>query len=1000
MENNHDENKKKKKKRGTTVLKTLKVLLLILIMLAVIGGGIVIGAVLSILKDVPDIDPANVNASLDQTSTIYDSNGELMEKIQAPEFRTVVELKRIPMHLQEAFIAIEDERFREHMGIDPKGIISSAIDNMKAGSIVRGASTITQQLVKNVYLTADKNWDRKIKEAYLALQMDKALTKDQILEAYLNRINLGQGAYGVQEAAQTYFSKNVEDLTLAESALFAGIVKSPTKFSPYHTIRPENFDSSKYYEVGQLEILGEKYFAVYNEESVKRQKLILEKMLSLGKITKLEYDQALSENIKETLTPGKKKIQDITSYFTDYVKSQVEDSLMEKFGYTKEEAQNEIFTGGLKIYSTINLDFQRQLEDVYDNFTEILAGDPSKFKGPFLIDWRLSKAGNILDNSGGILYYKQENLLNSDYHLVLEKGTYEFRDNNLFIKNKKLTPYASHIDIADYYRIDEKKNLVTHTVGSIILPEDKFKTLEDKEIQIDKSYLDENKDFYSIDESENLIVDNRYFYRSTNGIVQPQSATVILDYRTGKIQALVGGRDIEGTRILNRATESQRQPGSAMKPIGSYLPALDNGFTAASPIDDIPFYSGGKLWPKNWYKNGYRGIQTLRKSVEQSINVNSVKVVDKIGVQNAIPYLEKMGIIDKDDPEHDSFVRASENRVHNDENLSSLGLGGMTKGLTPLEITAAYGAIANNGIYIEPIAFTKIEDKKGNILIDNVPKETIVVSPQVAYIMKDILRTTVSDGIAGRAALKNMVVGGKTGTTQNQADIWFVGFSPYYVTGVWIGNDSPTITLSQGSSKAAELWKYIMTKVHEGLESKTSFDMPDGIVKVNICTQSGKLPTALCTKDPRGSTVRSELFVKGTEPRDHCDVHVTATIDSTNGKLANEFCPSGNLQTRIFIETSPPYSPSANNGIVPTDFKFRMPLSVCKDHNSNTRIPIKEEEELEFPFLPPKEGEEGDQIKETPGDPIQETPGGPIRETPSDPIQETPGGLTQETLGN
>lgn len=950
MDNNNDKKKKTKKKKkqksGNRFFKFLKILLLIIIMLTVIGGGIVVGAVLSILKDVPDIDPANVNASLDQTSTIYDSNGELIEKIQAPEFRTVVDLDVIPIHLQEAFISIEDERFKSHFGVDPKGIVSSAIDNVKAGSIVRGASTITQQLVRNVYLNMDKSWDRKIKEAYLAVQMDKALTKDQILEAYLNRINLGQGAYGVQEAAQTYFSKNVQDLTIAESALFAGIVKSPSRYSPYQTIRPEDFDGSKFHEVGQLNILGEKYFAVYNDESVKRQRIILEKMLSLEKISQAEYDQALAENIKENLKPGEKKIQDISSYFNDFVKTQVEESLMKQFGYSKEEAQNEIFTGGLKIYSTIDLKLQRQLEEVYDNFTEILAGDPSTFRGPFLIDWRLSKAGNILDNQGGILYYKQENLLNENLQVVIEKGTYEFREGNLFITNSKLAPYAKHIDIADYYRLDENKNLVTHTVGSIILPEDKFSVSENKEIRINGDFLTENDDFYTIDGNENLVIDGRYFYRSVDGIVQPQSATVILDYKTGEIAALVGGRDIEGSRILNRATASQRQPGSVMKPIGAYLPALDNGFTAASVIDDVPFYSNGKLWPNNWYR-GYRGIYTLRKSVEQSANVNSVKVVDKVGVQNVIPYLEKLGIIDNSDPENDSFVTALENRSHNDENLSALGLGGMTQGLTPLEVTAAFGAIANDGVYIEPRAFTRIEDKKGNLLIDNTPKENIVVSPQIAYIMKDILNTTVTNGIAGRANLNNMAVAGKTGTTQKQADIWFVGFTPYYATGVWIGNDSPTITLSQGSSKAAELWKYIMTKVHEDLENKPSFDRPDGIVSVSVCTQSGKLPTSLCSQDPRGNMIRTEIFAQGTEPRESCDAHVSVTIDSSNGSIANEYCPANLVQTRVFVETFPRYIPSENNGIVPSDYSFRKPVAVCSYHGVDTIVPSDEDDELD-----------------------------------------------------
>lgn len=937
---NNDNDKKKEKKTGKKILKSLKILLIVIIILGIIGGGIVVGAVISILKDVPDIDPANVNAILDQTSTIYDSNGELIEKIQAPEFRTVVDLDIIPKHLQEAFIAIEDERFRDHMGVDPKGIAASAVDNFKAGSIVRGASTITQQLVKNVYLTNDKNWDRKIKEAYLALQMDKALTKDEILEAYLNTINLGQGAYGVQEAAQTYFSKNVEDLTIAESALFAGIVKSPSRYSPYKTLRPDDFDASENTEVGELNILGEKYFAVYNDESVQRQNIILEKMLSLKKIDQTQYDQALEEDIKEALNPGEKRLDDITSYFNDFVKTKVEEALIKEFGYSREEAQNEIFTGGLKIYSTIDLKLQRQLEEIYDNFTEILVGDPSTFRAPFLIDWRLSNAGNILDKDSNILFYKQENIFNESFGLIIDNGTYEFNDNGLLINNKKMTPYANHIDVSDYYRINDKKNLVTHTVGSIVFPEDKVNILENKEILIDQSYLDATEDFYMIDENENLIINGHYFSRSLDGVPQPQSATVILDYRTGEIAALVGGRDVDGTRILNRATESKRQPGSVIKPLGAYLPALDNGYTAASPIDDTPFYADGKLWPKNWY-SGYRGIYTLRKSVEQSVNVNSVKTIDAIGIQNVLPYFEKLGLIDTENPEKDSFVTSEEDGSYNDENLSALGLGGMTQGLTPLEVTAAFGAIANDGVYLEPIAFTKIEDKNGSLLIDNTPKENVVVSPQTAYIMKDILRTTVSDGIAGKASMNNMAVAGKTGTTQKQADIWFVGFTPYYATGVWIGNDSPAITISYSSSKASELWKHINTKIHEDLENKTSFDMPDGIVNVNVCSQSGKLPSRLCSSDPRGSTIRSEIFADGTQPTDYCDVHVSATIDSTNGKLANKYCPRYVRQTRVFVETSPRYSPSEHSGIIPSDYQYRMPVSYCNVHKARTTAPTR-----------------------------------------------------------
>lgn len=930
-----DEKKNKKKQKKVTTSKVLKVLLIIILILAITGGGAVAGLVLSIIKDAPEIDPSNINSSLDQTSFIYDMDGNMVEKIQAAELRTIVSLNTMPEYLKDAFISIEDERFNDHIGIDPKGIVSALIENLKSGSKTRGASTITQQLARGLYLNTDKTWTRKITEMYLALQIERILSKDQILEAYLNRSYFGQNAYGVQEAAQTYFSKDVQDLTLAESALLAGVVKGTKSYQPFYRVKPEDFDSNEHYEIGQTDVLGEKYILVYNQKSVDRQKTVLKKMLDLDKISEEEYNQALNENIKENLNPGEKKTYDITNYFTDYVKTQVIDALVEKLGYTREQAEDELYTGGLKIYSTIDVNIQKKLEDAYDNFTEILVGKNAK--SPILVDWSLSKTGNVLDDKKNVIFFKKDNIMTDDYHLIIEKGSYEISDGNLIIRNNKLTPYKKHIDVADFYTIDERKNLVTHTCGSIMPNEDEFEILDDG-VKLKKTFLDKNNDFYKIDDNENLLIDSKFFFIDKNGIVQPQSGTVVMDYRNGHILAIVGGRDVDGTRILNRATASQRQPGSAIKPLAVYWPALDNGYTAASAIDDIPFYNGnGQLWPKNWY-SGYHGIHTLRKSVEQSVNVNSVKTLQNIGIKTSMSYLEKMGIINANHPEADNIVTSVENRATNDENLSALALGGMTKGLTPLEMTAAYGAIANNGTYIEPIAFTKIVDKNGKMLVDNIPKETVVTSPQVAYIMGDTLRTTVSNGLGSRAKIKNMAVAGKTGTTQNQADIWFVGYTPYYVTGTWIGNDSPKITLGKSSSYAAQLWQYINSKIHEDLEGKNSFEKPDGIVSASICTQSGLLATELCTQDARG-VVKTEIFANGTVPTKHCDMHVALKIDSTNGKIANEYCPDSVVETRVFIQRTPPYNPQEHNGIVPRDYQYNAPTAVCNEHNESNWVP-------------------------------------------------------------
>lgn len=928
--------KHKNKKTRLNKKKGLKFIFITLFMIAAISLGTVSGIALSIIAEAPEINPSNISSLLSQTSFILDQNGNIIEKIQTKEYRTVVTIDRMPKYLKDAFISIEDERFEEHIGIDIIGIAKSAIDNLKAGEIVRGGSTITQQLARNIYLTLDQNWTRKIQEAYLAMQIEQQLTKDQILEAYLNRIYLGQGAYGVQSAAQTYFSKNVENLTLAESAVLAAIVQSPSKYALYQTIKPSDFDPSKHIKVGEVEVLGEKYIAVYNEKVIDRQKLVLDKMLELGKITEQEYNIAINEDIKSKIQIGEKKVQGISSYFNDYVKSQVIEALMEQLGYTREQAESELYTGGLKIYSTMDLEIQKKLENIYDNFTEVLLGNTDNITAPALINLSKDKAGNIIDENNNILFYNINNILDENNNLIFGSNEYEFLDGNLVIRSNKLSTYNNVIDITDYYRIDENKNLVTHKLGNLSLSENNFSIGEDKSITINKEYLEGNEDFYSVDSEGNLKINNDYFYRQEDGIVQPQSATVIIDYKTGQIKALVGGRDVEGNRILNRATSSTRQPGSTIKPLAVYLPALDNGYTAATTIDDVPFYVDGELWPKNWY-TGYRGIHTLRESVEQSINVNAVKTLQSIGIKTSMEYLSKMGIINADNPEEDNFITSAENKVNNDENLSALGLGGMTKGLTPLEMSAAYGAIANLGTYIKPISFTKVLDKDGNVLIDNTPKENAVVSPQVAYIMSDILRTTVTNGIAGRAQLPNMPTAGKTGTTQDKSDAWFVGYTPYYVAATWIGNDSPQIRLSKSSSIAAQLWKIIMTDVHKDLEYK-DFPRPDNIITLSICTESGKLATEICEKDPRGSTVRDEIFVRGTQPTDFCDVHVELEIDTTTNKIANEYCPEEYVEKRVFIKRNPPYDPEANDGILPSDYQYTAPEEICDEHTQSSVI--------------------------------------------------------------
>lgn len=918
-------NKYRRKPRFTLKKLLVITLMTVLISLTLFAGSVGL-AFVNILTTAPEIDPYSINSGFEETSLIFDKDKNLLEKVETAEYRTFVKLNKVPQFLKDAFISIEDERFYEHPGVDPKGILSSLYENFKAGGVVRGASTITQQLIKNTFLSNEQTLTRKLKEIYLALNLETKLSKDQILESYLNMISLGQNSYGVQEASRTYFSKNVDEINIAQAALLAGIVKGPNIYQPFYRVSPLKFDEATMRKIGETEILGEKYILVFNTKSVQRQKVILKKMRELGKINQAEYDEAINFDVVASLKPSAKKETEITSYATDYVKNQVVEDLMEKYQITKQKAQERLFTGGLRIYSTIDTKVQKDLDEVNRNFNGILLGDVKRYKAPLLVDRNLDKAGNIVDKDGNLVYYKKENLLTDDGYLFIPKGEFSINANgDLAITSSRILAYKKSTDIQDYYTIDGSKNLLTHRVGGLAVPDAYYLRQARHSLIIKAEFFEKNDKFYKVNETGNLFINPEYFYNNKTGLVQPQSATVIMDYKTGHIVAMIGGRDVKGSRILNRATDTARQPGSSMKPLAVYLPALDNGFTAASPILDIPMITAdGKVWPNNVY-TGFKGITTLRESLIYSINVSSARTLKKIGIPTSIKYLKKLGIINEENPSKDNFVQASENKTHNDENLASLALGGMTKGVSPLDMTAAYSAIANDGVYNEPIIYTKVLDKDGNIVLEKEAKQRRVVSPQIAYVMKDILRSTAYEHTGKNAIIKGQASAGKTGTTDYNADFWFVGFTNYYTAATWMGNDSPKITITQNSWLAAKLWGHIMTKIHQDKESKPQFAQPDGIVKAYVCTKSGKKPNQFCSSDPRG-VVREEIFAKGTEPTETCKVHVALEVNSSNNKLATEFTPEELKITKVFTALNPAYKPSEHNGILPKDYSYYPPV--------------------------------------------------------------------------
>ena len=610
---------KPKKKQGSTIARVIAGFFIIaLVMLIGIGCGFLTASINARDNIVEDIRPP-------ASSHIYDINGNEIANVHATENREPVKLAQIPQNLQNAFVAVEDNRFYEHMGIDPRGILRAVYSNVTGRTISEGGSTITQQLAKNAYLTQDRTLKRKVQEIFLALQIERQYTKQEILELYLNQIYFGQGAYGVQAAAQTYFGKNVEDLDLNECALLAGIPKSPNYYSPFNNVNAAQ----------------------------ERKGVVLDQMEKYGYVSHSSAMKAREE--KPKLVSNTQAKDTTAAYFIDYITQKV----IDKYG------ADAIYKEGLKIYTTIDMSMQKAAESVVQELP------------------------------------------------------------------------------------------VRRTDG--------------------------------------------------NGVQQPQMALVAIDPHTGYIKAMVGGR---GTDQFNRATMAERQPGSSFKPF-VFVAALEANYSPDTVIDDSPIKIGG--WsPKN-YSGNFSGKVTLRTVARHSLNVPTVKIAQKLGIDKPIYYAQEMGIT--------TFVLDGE---RNDRNFST-ALGGLTKGVTPLEMTSAYGTFANKGIHVEPVAIVKILDRNGKVLEQAELKQKSVIKESSAAALTSMLQDVVQHGTGTHANIGRPAAG-KTGTTDNYHDAWFVGYTPDLVAGVWVGNDDNTsMGMMTGGMAPAELWRSFMQKVLVGVPSK-SFD--------------------------------------------------------------------------------------------------------------------------------------------------------------------------------
>ena len=772
----------------------LKIMLTAAISIMVIGVCFGIGMFKGILSSAPDIDPTEVLPKGFAT-VVYDAKGnEITKLVAANSNRSYEKMDMIPQDLADAFVAIEDERFYSHNGIDIKAIMRAGVEVIKSkGKLSQGGSTITQQLIKN---NVFDNWTnestiqkikRKIQEQYLAIDLEKKMSKEDILEAYMNTINLGQNTLGVKAAASRYFNKQTYQLTLSECAVIAAITQNPSKYNPIS----------------------------HPEENVKRRGDVLEKMLEQGYITQAEYDEAMADDVYSRIATVNEETENnsVYTYFVDEVTEQVTQDLMEIKGFNETQAYRLVYSGGLSIYTTQDPDIQAICDEVYENEENY----------PENTMWYLNY----------VLTIKKANGEKENHSTEMFKAYYKQQ-----IPSFNLL-YSSKEDA--YAAIEAYKNAVME---------------EGDEVEGERITL----------------------------TPQPQVSITVEDQSTGYVVAMVGGRGTkEASRTLNRATNTTRQPGSTFKVLSTYAPALDSaGLTLADVQNDAPYnYSGGRP-VKNWWGSNYRGLLSLRYGIAQSANIVAVKTLTQISPQLGFDYLQDFG-----------FTTLVDKRVESNGSVVSdigqpLALGGITDGVTNMELNAAYAAIANKGNYIKPKLYTKIVDHDGNVLIDNSnPESTQVIKESTAWLLTSAMVDVVTSGTGGSVNFGNMAIAGKTGTTSDYKDVWFSGFTPYYTATTWTGYDNNvSMTSSQEKNLSKKMWKAVMSKIHENLEYK-SFPMASGIVTATVCSKSGKLPIAgVCD----GCT-KTEYFAEGTVPTEYCDVHYYANVCMYSGLTATDECP-------------------------------------------------------------------------------------------------------------
>jgi penicillin-binding protein 1A len=649
---------------------------------------------------------------------IYDDNDELITELHV-ERRIFVPLAHIPQGLREAVIATEDKRFYYHWGVDPIGIARATVQNYRRGRLAEGGSTITQQLTKVLFLTPDKSLERKLKEAVLALELERRYSKDRILEMYLNQVYFGHGAYGVEAASRTYFGKSVSELNVREAALLAGLPRAPTTYSPFD----------------------------HAEAAKRRREVVLRRMVEYGALKDVDAKRLARADLG--LIPPERR-RTTGQYFLDYVQQTLE----AKYG------ADMVFKGGLNVYATLNPTMQLTAEQALRDGLKALEGRTGK-----------GKPGE-----------------------------------------------------------------------------------------------------------------------------HPEGAIVTVEPQTGYVRAMVGGYDFFRSEF-NRAVQAHRQPGSAFKPF-IYVAAVESGLTAATRVDDAPVsYAvgpNGQAWKPENYDRKFRGSTTLQQALEESVNVVTVKVQEKIGLNRTIQVARRFGI-----------------NSPLDLNLS-LALG--TSDLTLIELTSAYGALANQGQWLPPTTIRYVTDGQGKLLEEHLPEPREAVAPETAYVITHMLRGVVERGTGQAAKVLGRPIAAKTGTTNDYSNAWFIGYTPRLATGVWVGYDRPRSLGKDetGSRVAVPIWVSYMGKVL-GDSPKEDFPMPERVVLAPV------------DLDPSNECVRvvTMAFVKGTEPAVACGVRRQA-VPGAPGDTAP---PAGPTPSAPAAPPTPPASTPAR----PQAAEPAAPLALPRD---------------------------------------------------------------------